>query len=71
MITAGGGWFCPSLPQSVAIPVEVCIFDNRGIGQSASPEDKRGYTTERMANEALALLDHLGWKRAHLVGHSM
>lgn len=28
-------------------------------------------STETMARDALKVMDHLGWKRAHIVGHSM
>jgi pimeloyl-ACP methyl ester carboxylesterase len=24
-----------------------------------------------MANDAIALMEHLGWKKAHIFGHSM
>ncbi|KAL2318148.1 hypothetical protein Fmac_032024 [Flemingia macrophylla] len=51
--------------------VHVCAFDNRGVGQSSVPVDKSQYSTRIMAKDAIALLDHLGWKKAHIFGHSM
>ncbi|GIL66225.1 hypothetical protein Vafri_19758 [Volvox africanus] len=51
--------------------LEVAVFDNRGIGQSSCPSSKTQYTTDIMAADALALMDHLGWRKAHVVGHSM
>lgn len=51
--------------------VEVCAFDNRGIGRSSIPTKKEEYTTRIMAKDAIALMDHLGWRKAHIFGHSM
>ncbi|GAV66180.1 Abhydrolase_6 domain-containing protein [Cephalotus follicularis] len=51
--------------------VEVCAFDNRGIGRSSVPTSRTDYTTTVMAKDAIALLDHLGWSKAHVFGHSM
>ncbi|KAF0892909.1 hypothetical protein E2562_019565 [Oryza meyeriana var. granulata] len=51
--------------------VEVCCFDNRGIGRSSVPPHKSHYTTVIMAKDALAVMDHLGWRKAHVFGHSM
>ncbi|XP_073292895.1 uncharacterized protein [Primulina huaijiensis] len=51
--------------------VEVCAFDNRGIGRSSIPSKKSEYTTKTMASDAIALMNHLGWKKAHVFGHSM
>ncbi|GAA0149702.1 hydrolase [Lithospermum erythrorhizon] len=51
--------------------VEVCAFDNRGVGQSSVPTKKSQYTTSIMAKDAIALMDHLGWRKAHVFGHSM
>ncbi|XP_010912311.1 uncharacterized protein [Elaeis guineensis] len=51
--------------------IEVCCFDNRGVGRSSVPTKKSEYTTTIMAKDALALLDHLGWRKAHVFGHSM
>jgi pimeloyl-ACP methyl ester carboxylesterase len=44
-------------------------FDNRGIG--ASQPAARELTVQQMARDALALMDHLGWSSAHIVGHSL
>ncbi|XP_010442860.1 PREDICTED: uncharacterized protein LOC104725822 isoform X2 [Camelina sativa] len=51
--------------------IEVCAFDNRGMGRSSIPTHKSEYTTTIMAKDSISLLDHLGWKRAHIIGHSM
>ncbi|MCB9743398.1 MAG: alpha/beta fold hydrolase [Alphaproteobacteria bacterium] len=48
---------------------EVCAFDNRGVCRSDAPWGL--YTTGQLAEDALALMDHLGWERAHVVGHSL
>ncbi|CAI7856973.1 unnamed protein product, partial [Closterium sp. NIES-53] len=50
---------------------ELCLFDNRGIGKSTCPTDKKAYTTNIMAMDVLHLADHLGWTKFHVVGHSM
>ncbi|EPS74005.1 hypothetical protein M569_00750 [Genlisea aurea] len=51
--------------------IQVCTFDNRGMGQSTIPTKKSEYTTRKMAKDAIALMDHLGWQKAHVFGHSM
>ncbi|XP_020087794.1 uncharacterized protein LOC109709853 [Ananas comosus] len=51
--------------------IEVCCFDNRGMGRSSVPAERSQYTTIIMAKDAVALLDHLGWRKAHIFGHSM
>ena len=48
--------------------VPLTAYDLRGHGRSEVTPD--GYTSENMASDLLALLDHLGIGRAHLVGHS-
>jgi 3-oxoadipate enol-lactonase len=45
------------------------VFDNRDVGQSASGAD--GYTLQTLADDVLALADHLGIDRFHLLGYSM
>ncbi|KAJ4820958.1 alpha/beta-Hydrolases superfamily protein [Rhynchospora pubera] len=51
--------------------IEVCCFDNRGMGRSSIPSNKYHYSTTIMAKDALSLMDHLGWRKAHVFGHSM
>lgn len=45
------------------------VFDNRGAGRSSMPQGP--YRMEDFAEDTLALLDHLGVDRCHLVGLSM
>lgn len=48
---------------------QVVIFDNRGVGQTDTPDSP--YSIEMMAADTLALMDHLGISAAHIMGHSM
>jgi aminoacrylate hydrolase len=46
-----------------------CIsFDHRGSGESDKPKD--GYTTSKITEDVVALLDYLGVERAHITGAS-
>ncbi|MEA2055252.1 MAG: alpha/beta hydrolase [Candidatus Thermoplasmatota archaeon] len=47
----------------------VIVFDNRGIGKSASSVSP--YTIKLMADDVAQLLKHLGINAAHMVGSSM
>ncbi|CAH1428879.1 unnamed protein product [Lactuca virosa] len=51
--------------------IEICVFDNRGMGRSSIPKNKSEYTTKIMAADAISVMEHLGWKKAHVFGHSM
>ncbi len=44
-------------------------FDNRGMGPSQPLP--ASLTVEQMADDTLALMDHVGWSDAHIVGHSL
>jgi len=49
----------------------VIALDNRGHGKSTKLYDPADYHTGRMAEDARALLDHLGIERADVMGYSM
>ncbi len=53
----------------LAAGYRVLRFDNRGIGESSKPAGP--YTTELFAQDAKALVDHLGVTDFHLMGVSM
>src|SRR5215813_6930463 len=64
---AGSGWD-PQV-QELAGSFRCLTFDNRGMGRSVGATDK--LSVKQMAADALALLDAMGWDRAHVVGHSL
>ena len=49
----------------------VIVLDNRGHGASSKLYDPAAYQTSLMAEDARALLDHLGIGRADVMGYSM
>ncbi len=53
----------------LAAGLRVLRFDNRGIGKTDRPAGL--YTTQQMASDAKALVDHLGITDFHLLGVSM
>src|SRR5262249_61310997 len=46
-------------------------YDARGYPPSDVPEEPERYSQERAVEDAVAVLDHLGIERAHVVGLSM
>lgn len=55
----------------LAAGYRVIAFDNRGHGQSQKLYGLGDYGAPMMADDARRLLDHLGVKRAHVMGYSM
>jgi len=47
----------------------VITFDNRGVGKSDKPSG--AYSSKMMADDTVGLMDHLGIKKAHILGISM
>lgn len=63
-------WHLQLVPALVAAGYQVATFDNRGVAPSSSPPAP--YRVEQMADDALALLDHLGWAApVRMAGHSL
>ena len=46
----------------------VLAYDQRGLGQTSKPNQP--YTMQGYANDAAALMDALGWEKAHVLGVS-
>lgn len=51
--------------------IRVVALDQRGHGESMKSHDPADYGREKMAADALALMDHLGVGRFDLLGYSM
>jgi pimeloyl-ACP methyl ester carboxylesterase len=73
---------CGNATQMIHWPDEFCAalvdrgfhvvrFDNRDSGRSTHRADAAAYTLRDMADDAIAVLDAVGWASAHVVGISL
>lgn len=63
-------WDWLEIAQALSADREVVCIDMRGFGDSDWSAQK-DYSVPTMAQDILRVMDHVGWKRAVLVGHSM
>jgi pimeloyl-ACP methyl ester carboxylesterase len=67
-----GNWRVPGVIDAiVAAGRQVIAIDCRGHGRSGKPHDSNAYAGTAMADDAIAVLDHLGITNADLAGYSM
>ncbi|KAA1425723.1 alpha/beta fold hydrolase [Nocardioides antri] len=63
------GMWSEAFLAELAEQFDVVAFDHRGIGSSARAE--ADFTIGDLATDALAVMDHVGWESAHVMGISM
>jgi pimeloyl-ACP methyl ester carboxylesterase len=69
------GWFgdhtvfAPMLPFLDTETFTYAFIDYRGYGSSRHMQGE--YTMKEIASDAIELADYLGWRRFHIIGHSM
>jgi pimeloyl-ACP methyl ester carboxylesterase len=74
-VLAFHGWFGHAGDWAAMEPaldptlLTLVAMDQRGYGQAMGVEGQ--FTVDEVAQDGLALADHLGWRRFHLLGHSM
>lgn len=63
-------WVATGVLPALARTHRVIALDLRGFGKSQKPHDPAAYGLH-MGRDVIRLLDHLGLRRAHIVGYSM
>lgn len=63
-------WMASGVFDALARDFHVVAFDARGHGRSDKPHEQERYGAD-MVQDVVRLLDHLGIRKAHLVGYSM
>jgi pimeloyl-ACP methyl ester carboxylesterase len=63
-------WTATGIAPELARDHRVIVFDLRGHGKSDKPHDPSRYGRE-MTLDIVRLLDHLGIRRAHIIGYSL
>ena len=57
------------IPALATAGFRVAALDLRGTGESEAPREVERYDMQLLAGDTVALINHLGRERAHLVGH--
>lgn len=57
------------IPALAAAGFRVLAPDLRGLGESDKPQEVEAYRMTTIAKDVVAILDHFGIERAHVVGH--
>ncbi len=66
---AHADWWEPEAKEALARDFRILVFDNRDAGRSSQAAGP--YTIRDLADDTVALMDHVGIGRAHVVGASM
>lgn len=67
-----GNWRATGLVDAlVASGRRAVALDCRGHGRSGKPHEPEAYSGTKMADDVIALMDHLGIEKADLMGYSM
>ena len=69
--SAEGTWTANGVAKALAADHRVVAIDCRGHGKSDKPHDPALYGGDRMAQDVIELMDHVGIERAHIHGYSM
>ncbi len=59
----------PLLDKLGALGFRAMALEQRGYSPKARPIDVEEYSLSKLNADVLALVDHLGWPRFHLIGH--
>ncbi len=71
-VSLQSNWRAPGIADGVVRSGRrVVALDCRGHGHSGKPLDPRAYEGTKMADDVIAVMDHLGIEKADLVGYSM
>ena len=69
--SAQNNWGATKWFTTLAPHYRVVALDCRGHGKSGKPHDSAAYGGETMGEDVIRLMDHLGIKRALIMGYSM